>query len=63
MYNPYSPARMNCGLSIPELAAFAGMESAAASKALQRMKERLPGDRKLKAIFRKVSAEIGMREK
>jgi len=54
---------MNCGLSIPELAALAGMEPAAASKALQRMKERLPGDRKLKSIFRKVSAEIGVREK
>ena len=36
-------ARMNCGLSIPELTALAGMEPAAASKALQRMKERLPG--------------------
>jgi REP element-mobilizing transposase RayT len=56
-------ARMNCGLSIPELAAFAGIGPAAASKALQRMKERLPGDRKLKSIFRKVSAEIGVREK
>jgi hypothetical protein len=56
-------ARMNCGLSIPELAALAGIGSAAASKALQRMKERLPGDRKLTSIFRKVSAEIGVREK
>ena len=56
-------ARMNCGLSIPELAAFAGIESAAASKALQRMRKRLPGDRKLKSVFRKVSAEIGVREK
>jgi REP element-mobilizing transposase RayT len=56
-------ARMNCGLSIPELAAFAGIAPSAASKALQRMKKRLPGDRKLKAMFRKVSAEIGVREK
>ncbi len=54
-------ARMNCGLSIPELAALAGMESAAASKAVQRMRKRLPGDRKLKSILRKVSAEIGAR--
>ena len=56
-------ARMNCGLSIPELAALAGIGSAAASKALQRMRERLPGDRKLTSIFRKVSAEIGVRGK
>jgi len=55
-------ARMNCGLSIPELAAFAGIEPAAASKALQRMRKRLRGDRKLKSILRKVSAEIGVRE-
>jgi hypothetical protein len=54
---------MNCGLSIPELAAFAGIGPAAASKALQRMRKRLPGDRKLKSMFRKVSAEIGVREK
>jgi len=56
-------ARMNCGLSIPELAALAGTEPAAASKAIQRMRKRLSGDRKLKSIFLKVSAEIGAREK
>ena len=54
-------ARMNCGLSIPELAALAGLGPAAASKAIQRMRKRLPGDRKMKSMFRKVSAEIGVR--
>ena len=55
-------ARMNCGLSIPELAALAGTEPAAASKAIQRMRKRLPGDRKLKSVLRRVSTEIGVRE-
>ena len=54
-------ARMNCGLSVPELAALAGAEPAAASKAIQRMRKRLSGDRKLKSLLRKVSAEIGVR--
>jgi REP element-mobilizing transposase RayT len=53
-------ARMNCGLSIPELASLAGTESAAASKAIQRMKKRLSCDRKLKSILRKVSADTGV---
>jgi hypothetical protein len=56
-------ARMNCGLSIPELAALAGTEPAAASKAIQRMRKRLSGDRKPKATVRKVSAEVGVRVK
>ena len=55
-------ARMNCGLSIPELAALADTDPSAASKAIQRMKKRLPCDRKRKSILRKVSAEIGVRE-
>lgn len=54
-------ARMNCGLSIPELAALAGIEPSAASKAIQRLRKRLPCDRKLKPILRRVSAEIGAR--
>jgi hypothetical protein len=54
-------ARMNCGLSIPELAAHAGLGPAAASKAIQRMRSRLPGDRKLRSMSRKVSVEIGVR--
>mgnify|MGYP003608132479 CR=1 FL=1 len=53
-------ARMNGGLSVPELAALAGTGPAAASKAIQRMGKRLSGDRKLKAILRKVSAELGV---
>ncbi|MDD4016661.1 MAG: hypothetical protein PHV28_01835 [Kiritimatiellae bacterium] len=56
-------ARMNCGLSIQELAALAGVVPAAASKAIQRMRKRLPGDRKLRSMFRKGSAEIGARER
>jgi len=48
-------ARMNCGLSIPELAALAGIEPSAASKAIQRLRKRLPCDRKLKPILRRVS--------
>ena len=54
-------ARMNCGLSIPELAALAGLGPAAASKAIQRMRKRLPGDRKLRSMSRKVSVEISVR--
>ena len=56
-------ARMNCGLSVPELAALAGTEPAAASKAIQRMRKRLSGDRKLKLVLRRVSAEIGVQGK
>ncbi len=40
-----------------------GIESAAASKAIQRMRKRLPDDRKLKSILRKVAAESGVRVK
>jgi len=43
--------------------ALAGMGPAAASKAIQRMKKRLSGDRKLKSALRRVSAEIGVRKK
>jgi len=53
-------ARMNCGLSIPELASRAGMEPAAVSKAVQRMGRRLSGDCKLKSVLRKVSKKIGV---
>ena len=54
-------ARMNCGLSIPELASHAGAEAAAVSKAIQRMGKRLSCDRRLKSLLRKVLAEIGVR--
>jgi len=42
---------------------FAGTGPAAASKAIQRMKKRLSGDRKLKSALRRVSVEIGVRGK
>jgi hypothetical protein len=53
--------RMRCGLTCSELAGRAGVGTAAAAKAVQRMAARLPGDRRLaanlRAVLRKIEAE------